>query len=233
MFDLQDQRIVDIGLHQRDRTAGADAPDTGDLDRVIHQMVAVEKHAHLGRQMLRVRFEEAFDRELAAGVTGRVKEQRRLVAKPADRARRHGNLLERRPHRVRVGAVGDLPEVPARIRIRVEHDAGGVDPRVPDVQRGRGRKLQHLEPVRARCGDDRDGRVRLFELDRTRRQHETHRQPLEVPLPRPRRRLIEVGDVEDQAPFRRRKRAEVQAMGIAAKLHRAARSRACAPDPPP
>ena len=50
-------------------------------------------------------------------------------------------------------------------------------------------------------------------------------QPLDVPLPRARERLVEVVDVEDQPPLGRGEDAEVRQVRVPATLHREARAR--------
>ena len=53
-----------------------------------------------------------------------------------------------------------------------------------------------------------------------RRDQHARREPLDIPLPRARERLIEVVDVEHQPPLRRREHPEVRQMRIPAALHR-------------
>jgi hypothetical protein len=48
---------------------------------------------------------------------------------------------------------------------------------------------------------------------------EARSQPLEIPLPRCRQRLVEVVDVKNDPPLRRSEPAEVHQMAIAARLH--------------
>ena len=51
------------------------------------------------------------------------------------------------------------------------------------------------------------------------RKDEARREALDVPLPRRRKRLIQVVDVEDEPSFGRGIRAEVEQMAVAARLH--------------
>ncbi len=51
------------------------------------------------------------------------------------------------------------------------------------------------------------------------RDHEAGDEPLEVPLPRARVRLVEVVEVEDEAPLRARVHPEVREVRVAAGLH--------------
>ena len=54
---------------------------------------------------------------------------------------------------------------------------------------------------------------------------EARGEALDVPLPGTGQRLVEVIDVEHQLPFRRTEQSEVRQVGVAAQLHRHARSR--------
>ena len=55
--------------------------------------------------------------------------------------------------------------------------------------------------------------------------HDAGRQPLDVPLPGAGERLVEVVDVEDEAPLGRAEDAEVREVGVTAALHVEARAR--------
>jgi hypothetical protein len=86
-------------------------------------------------------------------------------------------------------------------------------------------KLAHGLPV-LRGGLQHD---RLLVLDRiavvARRDQHAPREPLHVPLPRTRQRLVEVVDVEHEPPLGRREHTEVRQVGLAAALDVQARPR--------
>ena len=72
---------------------------------------------------------------------------------------------------------------------------------------------------------DTERRVGLVEASIPTRDREARREPLHVPLERPRQRLVEVVDAEDEPPVRRREDAEVREVRVAAELRVQARSR--------
>ena len=102
----------------------------------------------------------------------------------------------------------------------MRQDQVGVEARVPDVD---GAKLGHLEHVsryeRTQASDDRASR-RGVEAAVAGGDLEARGEALDVPLPRPRQRLVEVVDVEDEAPLRRLVETEVHQVGVAAELRR-------------
>jgi hypothetical protein len=93
-----------------------------------------------------------------------------------------------------------------------------VGPGVPDVEVAHGGELGHRPPVALGQGE-RDAAAGLAAESVLPAGHgQAGREPLHVPLPRPRRGLVEVVDVEDQAPLRRAEQPEVQQVRVAAEL---------------
>ena len=97
--------------------------------------------------------------------------------------------------------------------------------RVPDLEIAHRGEAGHRLPVRA--GRGQHGRFPFLPREAVVAAHdrEARRQALHVPLPRPRRRLVEVVDVEDEDPLRRAERAEVREVRVAAQLGANARVR--------
>ena len=100
-----------------------------------------------------------------------------------------------------------------------------VDARVPDVQCTHVGILRDPLAIRTRASQRGIALVGGGESVRPRSEREARREPLDIPLPRARQRLVEIVDVEDLAPFRRREAAEVHQVAIAARLHANARVR--------
>ena len=89
---------------------------------------------------------------------------------------------------------------------------------VPDVEqahRGVGRHLLAIAAHRRERGSPRFGRREAVAAGG---DHDARRESLDVPLPRPGQRLVEVVRVEDERPFRRGEQAEVRDVRVAARL---------------
>ena len=99
------------------------------------------------------------------------------------------------------------------------HEVGHVEVRVPRLERGPPGEVAHGGAVGGgaalgrRRGGLASGAVLLGG------DGHAGDEPLDVPLPRRRQRLVEVVDVEDQAPLRRREDAEVGDVRVADGLH--------------
>ena len=105
-------------------------------------------------------------------------------------------------------------------RGHVVRDEVGVEPRVPELDGALLGHLQHRLAVGADAvQDDRPPRGRGVAVV-ARGDLEARREALDVPLPRPGQRLVEVVDVEDQPPLGRLEEAEVHEVGVAAQLGR-------------
>ena len=107
--------------------------------------------------------------------------------------------------------------------MRDAKDLGSIDAGVPDLQFRHDRTLRQALAVRVRRGANGFSRAPLARAGRARRDVNARRQALDVPLPRSRKRLVEVVDVEDDVAFGRRKNAEILDVAVAAGLHDDAR----------
>ena len=87
---------------------------------------------------------------------------------------------------------------------------------IPGVQGPHPRGLAHPVPVLGHPGHDDGTAVGWGEAPVASHDLEAGRQPLDIPFPRARQRLVEVVDVEDHAPVGRRKAAEVAQVRVAA-----------------
>ena len=111
-------------------------------------------------------------------------------------------------------------------RVRPEHrvvetgdDLVGVHLGVPGRQRIHAGEAANEVAVGAGASE-RDGRATSSpETVAASGDDEAGDEPLHVPLERPRQRLVEVVDVEDQRALRRAVQAEVEEVGVAAQLH--------------
>ena len=81
---------------------------------------------------------------------------------------------------------------------------------VPDVESTHSGIVRHALAIGPYGGGHGAGRVGLGEADMAPRQHDAGHQPLQIPLPWRRQCFVEVVDVENHTPFRRRKTAEVR-----------------------
>ncbi len=95
-----------------------------------------------------------------------------------------------------------------------------LDPqvRVPDLEVLHRSERVHGLAIRAHGLEHDHAPLLLREVELARGDREARRQALEVPLPRARRRLVEVVDVEDELPLRRAEHAEVGEVRIPAEL---------------
>ncbi len=93
-----------------------------------------------------------------------------------------------------------------------------VQARVPEVERPHSRELGHRLAIRAADGQVHGLALLVVEAAISPGDGEAGHEPLDVPLERPGKRLVEVVQAEDQSPIRRGKHAEVRQVGIAAEL---------------
>jgi hypothetical protein len=104
-------------------------------------------------------------------------------------------------------------------------DPAHVKARVPQLEVAQHGELPHRVPIRTHRSLGRPLLLCRRQPELAARDHEARREPLDVPLPRTARRLIEVVDVEHQLAIGRSEAAEVRQMRIAAQLHRDAGTR--------
>ncbi len=138
--------------------------------------------------------------------------------------------LARRPRVVLAPALGEGAVeqlLPAGVEAGAEarRQFVGVEALVPGLEHRLGGELGHPAAVLAdRRGDD-PAPALASQPELPRGDLDARRHPLDVPLPRPRQRLVEVVGTEDQPPVGRREAAEVVDVGVAADLDHEARVR--------
>jgi hypothetical protein len=133
-------------------------------------------------------------------------DQRGLIDDPRPAVHSVGELRERR-HAVPGTSLGDVPFNGSGRRTVKRRSSAlqlGLDlkARVPDVHGGHAGKLPHRLAVPAHALQDRLLLRRDAVAVVAGRDDQARGQPLEIPLPRPRERLVEVIDVEDKPTVR-------------------------------
>jgi hypothetical protein len=63
------------------------------------------------------------------------------------------------------------------------------------------------------------GRLAVEKIEVPRGEDDARREALDVPVPRRGQRLVEIVDVEENVPLRRREAAEIHQVSVAARLH--------------
>ncbi len=235
LLRLQEERVAIVGAgHQDHPGAGADAADAdhlaGDLAEAegVEQLLAVALEAgaigvqHLLEQLLHGAA-TLVPHELLAG-----DEQRRFAAESDLAVDGLGQLLQR-PQAVLGARLADSLADPLQLLRVVVFDRRqrlfDVEARVPDVEVALGGEVAHRLAVGANHGPD-DLHPRLApQAVFAGGDREAGAEALDVPLPRPGQRLVEVVEVEDEAPVGGGEGAEVGEVGIAAGLHAQARDR--------
>ncbi len=237
LLELQEQRVAVVASKEKeDPGAGADASDTDHLPRRVNVPVALEKLSPIGWQGLRIGVDHAANDPVEVGLLG---------------ARQH--VLDRRdqgwiaddPQLAVDGSteLGERPDAVLRPRLRqiglhtplrpgghldreALNDRVCVQARVPDIDVPHHREARHRLAIRARSRQyDRTPRS-LVEAEIPSGHREARRQPLHIPLERPRQRLVEIVDAEHQPTVRRGEEPEVGEMRVTAQLRVKARSRA-------
>jgi hypothetical protein len=155
-------------------------------------------------------------------------EQRRVGGDPAAAVDDPGKSVE-----------GEQAVLGTRLRHSLGHPVAGrllqplgdglhhvdVDPGVPHVDGAHRGEATHPFAVGADGRGDDGPAVPGGESVLPPGDDQAHGQPLEVPLPRPGQRLVEIVDVEHEIAFGRAEQPEVEHVGIAAQLHTEPRSR--------
>ena len=215
--------------HQHDPRAGADAADPDDLAGHVDQSVLLQQDSPVGLQRLPVPPQKLVQ------LARRWRSPSRPGARSWIRSISGGSeTICGSPSTIRVSLENAVMlsfvrafatvfsalfvirffSWPAQLR----HELVDLEPGVPHVQRAHAGELLHrLAIARDRLLHDRSpllARVPVLASGHL----EAHRQPLHVPLPRPRKRLVEVVQIEHQPPIRRREQAEVRQMRITAQL---------------
>ena len=148
-------------------------------------------------------------------------DQRRIVDDvpvPVDLTGEPRKSAEARPL-TKLGDTQRSPQVLGLFLAGDGEDVAQLDSVVPDVERPEHGQLRHAHPIRpdrvlhdVAIRPPRDPEIAT-------RQRDARREALDVPLPRCRKRLVEVVDVEEQVPLRSGEDAEVPEMGVAARLY--------------
>ena len=226
LLHLQEQRLVgSVADQQHDERLSSDRPDADDLAREVAKVVAPQHLPPIRVQRVLVQRDGAtqFLQDARVELDGEADDHRMGRADavlPLDLVAHLQECLEAR-------AAVRLRYVPVaapygRLRLdRVEQPAHfiDIDPGIPDLEETHRSVARHLDAIAAH-GQTRGGMgIAVLEAIVARSDGEAGRQPLDVPLERRRQRLIEVVDIEDQAPVGRRVHAEIQQVRVPAGLH--------------
>jgi hypothetical protein len=221
LLDLQEQRISFVPAeHQDDPAAGADAADPDDLAGYVAQLELLEQVPAVGRQRALILAEQALQLRFEGGTVGLRRDElvggnqeRRFGDDPRaaiDHPGQLGQFLHAVPGpRLGQALVQELSLPRPELGVELRPQLGDVGARVPDVQVGHAGELAHGLPVAVDGGQDDltalPGREAVIPPGHL----QAGREPLDIPLPRAGQRLVEVVDVEHQAPFGRAEQAEV------------------------
>ena len=203
-----------------------DAPDAHDLPSGVDEPEALEQVTAIAEQrppVLADHEPRGLDRLLAGEELRDRDDQRRVADDPrlaVDDAR---ELLERGQAVLRAGLrnvpLRALDRLPAHLRGPAREDVLDVDARVPEIHRPHRGECGHRLAVGA--ADPEVDRLppALVEAAIPAGHREAGDEPLDIPLERPRQRLVEVVRVEHEPPVRGRVHPEVREVRVAAQLH--------------
>ncbi len=220
---------------QDDPGAQSDAPDPDDLVRHVRKLEPFQKVPPIGlegapvaaQDLARLLFEvftgDALVKLLHRDDEGRIMED----APPA--VDLVGQLLVGmqavlRP-RLREVALGRLQVPVLHLRAEPLEDLLDVEARVPDFQVAERREGRHRLSVLADGREDDVGASRLREAVVAPGHFHARGEPLHVPVPRSRERLVEIVDVEHHAPLGGAEHSEVREVRVAAELSPEPRAR--------
>jgi hypothetical protein len=215
---------------QHHERAGSDASDAYDLAGDVDDAVLVEQETAVGGQAVVVAVQQVVQAALEGGSYGGVGKQ---VAHRNDDGRVALELRAVVPDGgeavegteivagAGLGEAAAQPFAAAGLELRGEQglDLVGLGERVPDVQRGPFREGVHRLPVGPRGGLDRGPPLPRGEAAVPGGDLDAGQEPLDIPLPRSAQGLVEVIDVEDQAPFGGSEEPEVRQVRVPAELH--------------
>ena len=222
--------------HQGDPGAGSDAPDPHHLASEVDQPVLLQENPPIGLKRLSVLADElvqALHYRLRMHVAGevfdafdqwRVSHDLRLAVHHLSQLRKGGHaVLRARLGRRLLGALElGLLDLASELGEQLVH----LKARIPHIQAAHARELAHRIAVAGdRLQQDRAALLVRIAVVAPRHLH-AHRQPLDVPLPRPRKRLIKVVEVKHHPSIRGRKQPEVGQVRVTAELHMQPRVRA-------
>ena len=230
LLQLQEQRIAPVTAEQqRDPGTRADAAHAdhlaGDIDQPEllqqHPAVVLQRRAVAAHDLVQL-LVDLIAADALEDLVDRL-DQRRIADDPGLTVHHLGELLEDLHAVLGLGLVERLlGALEHRLRRQLAHRGHqvlDVQVRVPDVEVGLAGKLaQRLAVGADGASHDRLAfGLRIAVL--TACDREAGRQPLHVPLPGARQRLVEIVDVEHQPPLRRCEHAEVRKVRVAAELH--------------
>lgn len=126
--------------------------------------------------------------------------------------------LPQRPHAVLAGRLGQCPPRALVELLAVAQERLDLDAVVVHIERAPGQRRREHLAVAAHRGPGRRADPLVGELVVAPGDRHARRQPLEVPLERPGRRLVEVVEVEHEAAIGPVEHPEVGQVGVAAEL---------------
>jgi hypothetical protein len=227
---LEEQRIARVTAEEKHHpTAGPDTPDSYDLPGQVCIAVTPQELASVPGEAREVGGDDMASRALqllgvlVAHQLVDSHDQRRIGAYARVPVLSDGELRERASVIFAPGlghGLVDLADLPVGA-VSAQH-LGQVlrtRPGVPDGQVALAGELAYRLSILGHC--TLNDRLRVFgrEITLAPGDGNAGRQPLHIPFPRPRKRLVEVVEVEQQLPLRRRESAEVGEMRIAAELN--------------
>ena len=230
LLGLEDERVVLVAALEDDHEAArADAADADDLEREVGEAVALEELApalgHRGAVVLEDLLRSAAGaarrsrRAVTTGGSSRMTRRPSTIAVSDSKARmpsRRRALVKMASSLARRAAGSALERARSPRRppgCRVVGDAG-----VPDVDEAHAGVAGHPLAVAA---DGRHRRCAVLggaEAVGAAGDDDARGEPLDVPLPGPRQRLVEVVGVEHERPLGRGEQPEVGQVGVAAGL---------------
>ena len=231
---LEEQWVAFVAAGEKDDPgAGPDAADADDLVGQVAELVALQQVGAIPLQGVRVFVQDLADHRFEVVVGGaldlldghderRFADDSELAVDPVGQAGLGPQAVL--GARLRGGLLDFLHRLRPLGLERLQHLLG-VEARVPDLEIAQFRELADRLAVGARDRLHHRGPVLALEAVVAGGDLEARGEPLEVPLPGPGQRLVEVVEVEDQPPVGGGEDAEVGEVGVAAHLHPQARGR--------
>ena len=230
LLHLHEQGILPVQPEEeRDPRAGADAAHPDHLARQVHEPILLQQYAPVGLQRLSIAAHEVVHR-LRHLVRSRVREElfdghdeRWVADDPWLAVDEVGELGEGLHAVARAGLgqplLGALDHLRFDLSTELVQQLLDVQPRIPHRQIGHRREAPHRLAVTAhRVPHDLASLLGRIAVP-TSGDHQARHEALDIPLPRPRQRLVEIVHVEHQPALHRSEHAEVRQMRITTHLH--------------